>query len=584
MSDEAPQIIGDYEILGLLGAGGMGRVYKVRNVITDRIEAMKVLLPEISGQEEVAARFLREIKVLAALNHPNIATLHTALTIDNQLLMIMEYVEGLALSAVLARGPIPPAEALTYIDQLLGALSFAHQRHVIHRDIKPANMMLTPDGTVKLMDFGIARTEDETSLLTAPGSTLGSINYMSPEQVKGEKTDERSDLYSLGISLYELVTASRPFVGDTSYAMMAAHVNQPPRPPIELQPDMPPGLNQIILTSIAKSPADRFQTADAFRHAVKGVLRELQESKTIVQASYDENATGLRTPLPQARTGPITRPKPAINTPVPLASRIAAAAQVTAGRTPVPAPPTPVPLAPAPAAAASSTVYVAPAPAYVAPAPAYVAPVPAAQPASHRGLYVALGAVAVLIVLIAAGLYIPKIRKASAAGESTVATERQAPPPSQPQPTASQPSAQPAETKAVETAPPAAPEKVLAAKKDAPKLMAKNAGGQAPDAGAAAAAAAAAKANKEELDKIEHEIDQLTSRSASVNASLTTLQRQQAASGYGLRGDMVAKQASMNLNLSKAQEAITHNDAERARRYTEKATADIEALEKFLGR
>jgi cell division protein FtsB len=192
--------------------------------------------------------------------------------------------------------------------------------------------------------------------------------------------------------------------------------------------------------------------------------------------------------------------------------------------------------------------------------------------------------VAVLIVLIAAGLYIPKIRKASAAGEGTVATERQAPPPSQPQPTASQPSAQPAETKAVETAPPSAPEKVLAAKKDAPKLMAKNAGGQAPDAGAAAAAAAAAKANKEELDKLEHEIDQLTSRSAAVNASLTTLQRQQATSGYGLRGDMVARQASMNLNLSKAQEAITHNDAERARRYTEKATADIEALEKFLGR
>ncbi len=127
--------IGDYEVLNLLGAGGMGRVYKVRNVITDRIEAMKILLPEIAGREEVAARFLREIKVLAALNHPNIATLHTALTIDNQLVMIMEYVEGMPLSAALTRGPIPPAEALSYIDQVLDALSFAHQRHVIHRDI-----------------------------------------------------------------------------------------------------------------------------------------------------------------------------------------------------------------------------------------------------------------------------------------------------------------------------------------------------------------------------------------------------------------------------------------------------------------
>ena len=180
-------------------AGGMGRVCQVRNVITDRVEAMKVLLPEIGGQEEVAARFLREIKVRAALNHPHIARLHTALTIDHQLVMIMEFVEGQAISASLASGPIPVPDALTYIDQILDALSYAHQRHVIHRDIKPANMMLTPDGTVKLMDFGIARTENEPTLLTAPGSTLGSMNYMSPEQVKGERTDERSDLYSLGI-------------------------------------------------------------------------------------------------------------------------------------------------------------------------------------------------------------------------------------------------------------------------------------------------------------------------------------------------------------------------------------------------
>src|SRR4051795_6124512 len=161
---EQPKQMGDYQILSVLGSGGMGRVYKVRNAITDRVEAMKVLLPDLQGHEQVAARFSREIKVLAALNHPNIATLHTALTIDNQLVMIMEYVEGLPLSAVLARGPLAPAEALTYIDQILDALSFAHQRHVIHRDIKPANMMLTPDGTVKLMDFGIAHTDDESSM------------------------------------------------------------------------------------------------------------------------------------------------------------------------------------------------------------------------------------------------------------------------------------------------------------------------------------------------------------------------------------------------------------------------------------
>src|SRR5438874_4602382 len=158
--------IGDYEVLSVLGAGGMGRVYKVRNVLTDRIEAVKVLLPDLEGHEEVAARFLREIKVLAGLNHPNIAPLHTALTIDNQLVMVMEYVEGQSVSSVLDRGPLAVPDALNYLDQVLAALSYAHQHHVIHRDIKPANMMLTPQGTVKLMDFGIARTEDESSKLT----------------------------------------------------------------------------------------------------------------------------------------------------------------------------------------------------------------------------------------------------------------------------------------------------------------------------------------------------------------------------------------------------------------------------------
>src|SRR2546421_6268631 len=143
---------GDYEILGVLGAGGMGKVYKVRNVLSDRIEAMKVLLPALADQKELAVRFLREIKVLASLNHPNIAMLRTALMIDNQLVMIMEYVEGTTLAAHLKQEKISCRDALNYIDQALAALSYAHKQNVIHRDIKPANMMLTPSGAVKLMD------------------------------------------------------------------------------------------------------------------------------------------------------------------------------------------------------------------------------------------------------------------------------------------------------------------------------------------------------------------------------------------------------------------------------------------------
>jgi serine/threonine protein kinase len=556
MNGNAPQRLGDYEVLKVLGAGGMGRVYQVRNVITDRVEAMKVLLPEIGGQEEVAARFLREIKVLAALNHPHIAALHTALTIDNQLVMIMEYVEGQAISSVLAAGPIPVPDALTYIDQVLDALSFAHQRHVIHRDIKPANMMLTPGGTVKLMDFGIARTENEPTLLTAPGSTLGSMNYMSPEQVKGERTDERSDLYSLGISLYEMVTGARPFHGDSSFSLMAAHLNQPPTPPVDLQPEIPAGLNQIILTSIAKSPEERFQSADAFRNAVRIVLRELQESKTFVQGSQDATPTGTRTPSPHVRTGPITRPKTATPAPTPVP---AAPRAVTA---PVAAAPTPVPSAPAPVAAS----------------PLVSA---AAQPASHRGLYVSLGAVIVLAVLVAAGVYMPKGKKASAA-EGTTATPAAVAPQAPTQPAATAP--QPAESKPAEMAPPA--QETVPAAASANKFTTSNAAGgpTAADKARAAAAAAAAKAKAEELDRVEQEIDQLTGRSGAVNSSLETLQRQQAASGYGMRGDIASKWSSMKLNLAKAQDAIGHNDVERAKRYAALAASDIEALERFLRR
>ncbi len=570
MPSEAPKRLGDYEVLKVLGAGGMGRVYQVRNVITDRIEAMKVLLPEIGGQEEVAARFLREIKVLAALNHPNIAALHTALTIDNQLVMIMEYVEGQAISSVLASGPVAVPDALTYIDQILDALSYAHQRHVIHRDIKPANMMLTPAGTVKLMDFGIARTDNEPTTLTAPGSTLGSMNYMSPEQVKGERTDERSDLYSLGISLYEMVTGDRPFHGDSSFSLMAAHVNQAPTPPIELQPEMPPGLNQIILTSIAKDPAARFQSADAFRNAVRIALKELQESKTFVQGSQDATTTGTRTPLPHVRTGPITRPRP---TP-----------------TPAPAPATSAPITDRPVAVNAAPA-AASAPAVAPVAPAVPVPAAAARP-GNRGLFISLGAVIVLIALVAAGMYLPRSRQASAASETST-RQQMAPPTSQPP--APQPAANPVQAPPQSAATPAAPPQAKPADMAAPPverkpvkkqtLLAKNTGEQsAANAQAAAAAEAAAKAKAEELDRVEHEIDQLTARAASVNSSLDNLQRQQAAAGYGLRGDIAGHQGSMKVNLAKAQDAIGHNDLDRAKRYAGLAAADVEALEKFLGR
>src|SRR5215471_10377894 len=252
MKFEPGSKIGDYEVLGQLGAGGMGRVYKVRNELSDRVEAMKVLLPDLEGHTDLANRFLREIKVQAGLDHPNIAKLYTALRIENQLLMCMELVEGIPLDQRLREGPIALVDAIDYIVQVLSALDYAHQRGVVHRDIKPANMMLLSDGKIKLLDFGIAKATDNR--LTVTGTTLGSLYYMSPEQIQGGQVDVRSDVYSVGVSLYELVTGKKPFDAESQFAIMSAHLARTPMPPVELNPNLPRSVSDVILTALNKDP------------------------------------------------------------------------------------------------------------------------------------------------------------------------------------------------------------------------------------------------------------------------------------------------------------------------------------------
>jgi eukaryotic-like serine/threonine-protein kinase len=302
---------GDYEILEVLGAGGMGKIYKVRNIISDRVEAMKVLLPNLEGDPELADRFFREIKVQASLEHPNIAALYTALRLENQLVMLMEYVEGITLDALLKQGPIPLDKAVDYIVQVLSALSYAHAHAhgIVHRDLKPANMILTPRGVVKLMDFGIAKLGVDRKL-TQTGATVGSLYYMSPEQIKGATDlDSRSDLYSLGVSLYEIVTGARPFQGDSEYSIMAAHLETHPVPPIEIDSSMPRALSEIVLMSIEKDPAKRFQTAEAFRAALLNV------------------GAGTAAPPPPPPRVVIATPPPPIVPPQPLMPPPAAARQ-----------------------------------------------------------------------------------------------------------------------------------------------------------------------------------------------------------------------------------------------------------------
>ncbi len=280
MSFNPGDTFGDYQILGPIGSGGMGRVFRVRNLISGRTEAMKLLRSDSSPELQLTERFSREIQLLAGLNHPNIASLYTALRINDEIVMIMEYVDGVTLAQKLRDRPIRLAEGLDIVSQVLLALDFAHSHGVIHRDIKPDNILLGPGGIVKLTDFGIARAASDPRH-TRAGTLVGTLHYMSPEQIQGqtESLDGRSDLYSLGILLYEISTGRRPFEGDSDLAIMMAHLEQPPRPPITLAPELPAGLNEVILKALAKDPAWRYQTAHDMATAVAVCKANLTQPK-----------------------------------------------------------------------------------------------------------------------------------------------------------------------------------------------------------------------------------------------------------------------------------------------------------------
>jgi serine/threonine protein kinase len=300
--------VGDYRVTGVLGAGGMGAVYEVRHLISDRTEAMKMLLPDLEGNADLAERFLREIRLQASLSHPGIATLHTALRHENQLLMVMEFVQGESLDTVLRRSGLDIRGASDVVLQILSALAYAHSRGVVHRDIKPANIVLMADGKAKLLDFGIARPAAGDHL-TNTGATIGSLHYMSPEQIRGGPIDSRTDLYSTGITLYEMVTGVRPFTGADSYSIMKAQVEQTPPPPESLNPNIPYGLSQVLARALMKDPAYRFQTAEEFGHALERTFGQFgaATSAPILSRSYPVStpiSAPVSTPRPSSSSGP----------------------------------------------------------------------------------------------------------------------------------------------------------------------------------------------------------------------------------------------------------------------------------------
>jgi serine/threonine protein kinase len=266
MTFEIGQTVGDYQILSILGRGGMGAVYRVRNTLTDREEAMKVVLPGVGATGELADRFLREIRIQASLQHPHIAAIRTAFRSAESVLMIMELIEGVSLDAKLRDGPLPLGEAFRITDDILSALSHAHARGIVHRDIKPSNILVTPRGAPKLTDFGIATAAGDTRI-TRSGMAIGSLAYMSPEQVMSQPLDERSDIYSLGITVYECLTGRKPFQNTSEYSLMHAHLKEIPVSPGTIVPSVPLGVSVVAMKSLAKAPEDRYQTAAEFQGA-----------------------------------------------------------------------------------------------------------------------------------------------------------------------------------------------------------------------------------------------------------------------------------------------------------------------------
>src|SRR5690242_13216271 len=274
-----PQVLGErYEIGGVLGRGGMAEVHRGRDLRLGREVAVKVLRSDLARDPSFQVRFRREAQAAASLNHPAIVAVYDTgedrTTSGATPYIVMEYVEGETLRDVIRReGHLSPERAMSLAADICGALDFSHRNGIVHRDVKPGNVMITPQGAVKVMDFGIARAvSDSAATMTSTAAVIGTAQYLSPEQARGEGVDARSDVYAAGCVLYELITGEPPFTGDSPVAVAYQHVREDPKAPSSVNPAVSPTVDAIVLKALAKGPANRYQSAAEMRSDMVRVL------------------------------------------------------------------------------------------------------------------------------------------------------------------------------------------------------------------------------------------------------------------------------------------------------------------------